>query len=94
MTNQSEIIIYQSEDGQSAIDVRMEDDTVWLTQAQMAELFETTRNNITLHVSNVFKEGELDRISVSKESLLTAQDGKTYKTNYYNLDVIYLLVIE
>jgi hypothetical protein len=77
MTNQGEIIIYQSEDGQSAIDVRMEDETVWLTQAQMADLFETTRNNITLHVSNVFKEGELDRNSVSKESLLT-EKSKLY----------------
>ena len=55
---------------------------------QMAELFQTTRNNITLHIGNVFKEGELEQISVSKDSLLTALDGKKYKTKFYNLDVI------
>jgi hypothetical protein len=54
----------------------------------MSDLFQTTRNNITLHISNIFKENELDEISVSKESLLTANDGKRYKTKYYNLDVI------
>lgn len=83
-----EIIIYQSEALSQQIEVRMEDETVWLTQAQMSELFQTTRNNVTLHISNIFKENELDSDSVSKESLLTAQDGKKYKTKIYNLDVI------
>jgi len=68
--------------------VRVEDDTVWLTQMQMAELFQTTRNNITLHIGNVFNENELEEISVCKDSLLTASDGKKYKTKFYNLDVI------
>ena len=87
-SNASEIIIYQSEDGTTKIDVRMEDETVWLSQAQMAELFRTTKQNVSLHINNAFKEGELDRNSVVKEYLTTAADGKNYKTAYYNLDVI------
>lgn len=83
-----EIIIYQSDDNSSMLEVRIEDETVWLTQAQMAELFLTTRNNITLHIGNIFDEKELNQISVCKESLLTARDGKKYKTKFYNLDVI------
>jgi hypothetical protein len=87
--NQAEIVIYRaSENTDFQIEVRVEDETVWLTQAQMAELFQTTRNNITLHVGNIFKESELAQKEVSKESLLTAADGKRYKTNLYNLDVI------
>jgi hypothetical protein len=83
-----EIILYQPDDNSTQIEVRIEEETAWLTQAQMAELFQTTRNNITLHISNVFKEKELNQISVCKESLLTALDGKNYKTIFYNLDVI------
>lgn len=82
-----EIVLYQPND-QLSIEVKLENDTVWLTQQQMAMLFNTTRNNITLHIGNIFKEGELDKNSVCKESLLTAADGKVYKTNFYNLDVI------
>jgi hypothetical protein len=84
---EGEIILYQSEDS-TQLEVRIEDETVWLTQVQMSELFQTTRNNVTLHISNIFKEGELERNSVCKESLLTASDGKSYKTTFYNLDVI------
>jgi hypothetical protein len=84
----NEIIIYQNEESSIKIDVRLEDETVWLTQAQMAELFQTTRNNITLHISNIFSEKELEENSVCKDSLLTASDGKNYKTKFYNLDVI------
>lgn len=83
-----EIIIYQANEQSTRLEVRIEEDTVWLTQAQMADLFQTTRNNITLHISNIFKEKELDEISVGKESLLTAGDGKKYKTKFYNLDII------
>ncbi|GAX89430.1 virulence RhuM family protein [Effusibacillus lacus] len=86
--NNSEILIYQTEDGKTKIDVRMENETVWLTQAQMAELFQTSKQNVSLHINNVFKEGELDEISVVKEYLTTAADGKKYKTKFYNLDVI------
>jgi hypothetical protein len=83
-----EIIIYQPDEQSVRLEVRIEEDTVWLTQTQMSELFQTTRNNITLHISNIFKENELDENSVGKESLLTASDGKKYKTKLYNLDVI------
>lgn len=95
---QGEIILYQPDEtvrlerlrvgGLCPGMVRLEDDTVWLTQQQMAELFQTTRNNITLHIGNIFKEGELEESSVRKESLLTASDGKRYRTKFYNLDVI------
>ncbi len=84
----NEIVIYQSDNLSTHIDVILEDETVWLTQLQMAELFQTTRNNVTLHIGNIFKEHELEAISVSKDYLLTASDGKKYKTKLYNLDVI------
>ena len=87
-TEKNEIIVYQPEGGEFHIEVRVENETVWLTQAQMAELFNSTRNNITLHIKNIFQEHELDANSVCKESLLTAGDGKKYKTKIYNLDVI------
>ena len=88
MNQNNEIIIYQTSDGETKIDVRMEDETVWLSQIQMAELFQTTKQNISLHINNVFKEGELEPTSVVKEYLTTASDGKSYRTKYYNLDVI------
>ncbi len=87
MEQQNEIVLYQP-DELTSIEVRVEDETVWLTQSQLAELFNTTRNNITLHIKNIFAEGELSQSSVCKESLLTASDGKSYKTKFYNLDVI------
>ena len=84
----SNFIMYTTGDGQVEIEVRLEDENVWLTQKAMAELFNTTRNNITIHIKNIFEENELKENSVSKESLLTASDGKNYKTKYYNLDLI------
>ena len=86
--NNNNIIIYTTDDGQVEIEVRLEDENVWLTQNSMAELFDTTRNNIIMHIKNIFEEGELQEKSVSKESLLTAKDGKNYKTKFYNLDLI------
>ncbi len=88
---QNKIIIYQTEDGQTQIDVRMENETVWLTQAQMVELFQTTKQNVSLHVGNVFKEGELEENSTVKEYLTVQKEGKrevNRKVKYYNLDVI------
>ena len=88
---ENKIIIYQTEDGQTQSDVRLENDTVWLTQAQMVELFQTTKQNVSLHVSNVFKEGELDQESTVKEYLTVQQEGKravSRQVKYYNLDVI------
>ena len=84
---QGEIILYQP-DELVQLEVRLEDETVWLTQAQMAELFQSTKQNISLHTNNIFKEKELNMNSVVKESLTTASDGKRYRTKYYNLDVI------
>ena len=91
MDNKSEIIIYQTEDGQTKIDVRMENESVWLTQAEMAELFQTTKQNISLHINNIFKEGELLKSSTVKEYLTVQNEGKrkvSRKIEYYNLDVI------
>ena len=91
METENKIIIYQAEDGQTQIDVRLENDTVWLTQAQMVELFQTTKQNVSLHVSNVFKEGELEQASTVKEYLTVQQEGKrsiSRQVKYYNLDVI------
>lgn len=83
-----QIIIYQSTDGSANLDVKLENDTVWLTQSQMVRLFQKTKQNISLHINNIFKEGELDRNSVVKESLTTASDGKSYYIQHYSLDVI------
>jgi hypothetical protein len=84
----SEIIIYKTKDKKTQIEVKFENDSVWLTQQQMAELFGQTKQNISLHINNCFKEKELRAVSVVKESLTTAADGKRYKTKFYNLDVI------
>ena len=84
----SDILIYQTEDGSTKIQVQLTDNTVWLTQADMVELFQTTKQNISLHIKNIFEEGELVQNSVVKEYLTTAADGKNYRTKYYNLDVI------
>ena len=88
LPGKSQFIIYQTEGGATKIDVRFENETVWLTQQAMAELFQTTKQNISLHIKNVFDEGELIEESVVKESLTTAKDGKAYQTKAYSLDVI------
>ena len=85
---QSQIIIYKSESGQTKIEVRFENETVWLTQNALADLFQTTKQNISQHIQNIFEEGELQPNSVVKDFLTTAVDGKNYATNYYNLDLI------
>lgn len=84
----SEILIYTTDDGGIRIDVQMVDETVWLTQAQMAELFGKARNTVTEHIRNVFDEGELDENSVCRKFRHTAADGKNYEVMHYNLDVI------
>jgi len=84
----SQIIIYQTESGRTKIEVRLQDETVWLTQKLIAELFQTTKQNISLHLNNIFAEKELDKNSVVKDFLTTAADGKKYKTRFYSLDVI------
>ena len=88
MRQESEILIYQSPQGNTKVEVRVEGETVWLSQGQMADLFQTTKQNISLHIKNIFNEGELTPDSVVKEYLTTASDGKEYRTLHYNLDVI------
>lgn len=83
----NEIILYQPDDAVK-LEVRLSEETVWLTQQQMTVLFETTKQNISLHINNIFREKELDKNSVVKDYLTTAADGKKYRTQYYNLDVI------
>lgn len=86
--NTGEIILYQTQDGQTQIDVRLEKDTIWMTQKQIAELFGTKRPAITKHLSNIFSTGELSENSVGSILEHTAADGKTYATKFYNLDAI------
>ncbi len=85
---QSEIIIYQTENGNTKIDVRIENDTVWLTQAQLVELYQTTKSNISEHIKHIFEDGELNESAVVRKIRTTASDGKTYNVKYYNLDMI------
>ena len=88
MAKENEIVLFETEDEKVRLTVPIQEDTVWLTQAQMTELFDTSKQNVSLHINNCFKEGELDKDSVVKDFLTTASDGKNYKTKYYNLDVI------
>jgi hypothetical protein len=81
-------VIFQSEEGKVNIDVFFADETLWLTQKGMSELFDTSKQNISLHLKNIFSEDELVENSVVKEFLTTANDGKSYKTLFYSLDVI------
>ena len=87
-TPASEILIYQTEDGDTRIQVRLENETVWLTQKLMAELFQKNVRTINEHIQNIFEEGELSPESVIRKFRITAADGKTYETNHYNLDVV------
>ena len=91
MTNNNEIIIYQSEDGQTQVDVRMENETVWLTQAQMAELFQTDRTSIVRHINNIYKVEELDRESTCAKFAQVQMEGNRTVTRHipiFNLDMI------
>ena len=87
MDNQ-ELILFKTEDGKVSFEVNLEKETIWINQKQMSELFEKDRTVITRHIKNIFKEGELDKNSVSANYAHTATDGKTYNVEYYNLDVI------
>ena len=86
--NQGEIVIYQTDDGDTKIDVRFVDETVWLTQTQLCELYQTSKSNISEHIKHIFEEGELDEISVVRKFRTTASDGKSYNVAYYNFDMI------
>ena len=84
----SDIILYTSEDGKTRINLRVEADSIWLSQLEIAELFQTTKQNVSLHAKNIFEDGELGPDAVVKESLTTAADGKKYRTQLYHLDLI------
>lgn len=88
MKELGEIIFYQTEDGVTKIDVRLENDSVWLTQNQLTELYQTSKSNISEHIKHIFDEGELDKKSVVRKFRTTASDGKEYNVIYYNLDMI------
>jgi len=85
LPNSGEIIIYQNSNGNIKIDVRLEDETVWLTQAHLCNLFQKSKPTISEHISNIFKEGELTEDSVVRKFRTTAPDGKSYDTKFYNL---------
>ncbi len=84
----SNLVLYTSDDGRTRLDLRIDGQTVWLNQLEIAELFQTTKQNVSLHAKNIFEDVELAEGSVVKESLTTAADGKRYKTKLYNLDLI------
>ena len=83
-----EILIYQTEDGLTKINVKMQDETVWLTQQQLAELYQSSKSNVSEHIKHIFEEGELDEESVVRKFRTTASDGKNYNVIHYNLDMI------
>ena len=87
-TETGNVVIYQTPDGQTKIDVKFEKDTVWLTQQQLCDLYQTSKSNLSEHIKNIFEEGELDESSVVRKFRTTAADGKNYNTSFYNLDMI------
>jgi len=91
MEENNKILIYTGADGLTKIDVKLEDETLWLTQAQMCELYNTSKANVSEHIKHIFEEGELQEDSVVRKFRTTASDGKSYLTNYYNLDMIIAL---
>ena len=84
----AEFLIFTSQAGKDGIEVRFENETIWLSQKLMAVLFDCSTDNISLHLKNIFKSGELPENSVTEDFSVTASDGKKYKTKHYNLDAI------
>ena len=91
MDEKNKIIIYTDNSGLTKIDVKLEDETLWLTQAQMCALYQTSKSNVSEHIKHIFDEGELQENSVVRKFRTTAADGKSYLTTYYNLDMIIAL---
>ena len=87
----NKVIIYTANDGKTKIDVKLEEDTLWLTQNQMCELYQTSKSNVSEHIKHIFEEGELSRDSVVRKFRTTAADGKDYMVSFYNLDMIIAL---
>ncbi|MCF8373613.1 MAG: virulence RhuM family protein [Bacteroidales bacterium] len=91
MENKSELLLYQADDGSTKIDVRLQDETVWMTQKNLAELFQTTPQNITIHLRNIYSEGELVELATCKDFLQVQKEGKRMierRQKFYNLDAI------
>ena len=88
MADHGELIIYQTDDGLTKINVRFEEETVWLTQAQLCDLYQTSKSNISEHIKHIFSEGELEESQVVRKFRTTAADGKSYNMSFYNLDMI------
>lgn len=88
---ENKVIIYTANDGTTKIDVKLEEETLWLTQAQMCELYQTSKSNVSEHIKHIFEEGELDKDSVVRNFRTTAADGKEYMVSHYNLDMIIAL---
>lgn len=88
MRDNGNIVVYVDDNGQPQVDVRFQDETVWLTQAQLVDLYQSSKANVSEHIKNIFDEGELDKNSVVRKFRTTASDGKNYEVNYYNLDMI------
>lgn len=91
MDEKNKIIIYTDDSGLTKIDIKLEDETLWLTQAQMCALYQTSKSNVSEHIKHIFDEGELQENSVVRKFRTTAADGKSYLTTYYNLDMIIAL---
>ena len=87
----SKVIIYTTDEGKTKIDVRLEEETLWLTQAQMCELYQTSKSNVSEHIKHIFEDGELEQDSVVRKFRTTASDGKEYLVAHYNLDMIIAL---
>ena len=88
MRDNGNIVVYVDDNGKPQVDVRFQDETVWLTQAQLVELYQSSKANVSEHIKNIFDEGELDKNSVVRKFRTTASDSKNYEVNYYNLDMI------
>ena len=88
MENKGEIIIYQNRDNNISLNVRLEDENVWLTQTNLVELYQSSQSNVNEHIKHIFEEEELDEKSVVRKFRTTAADGKKYETTFYNLDLI------
>jgi hypothetical protein len=89
--NENKVIIYTANDGKTRIDVKLEEETLWLTQAQMCELYQTSKSNVSEHIKHIFEEGELNKESVVRNFRTTASDGKEYLVSHYNLDMVIAL---
>ena len=89
--NENKVIIYTANDGKTIIDVKLEEETLWLTQAQMCELYQTSKSNVSEHIKHIFEEGELNKESVVRNFRTTAADGKEYLVSHYNLDMVIAL---